>query len=159
MQTLPVPRPNGHWPSPPSGRRSKNPVIPHQIELGRRNRCRQILKKIHRIEDHIRGPIPLNESWNRAISFLLPRQKGLQMLKDDSVQRIILRIPGAVCGIGVANSETFIPKFKTTPTRSDLGIWAWGSHSLLIAGLRKSPTIFSAYPRILPGSLSCCCIE
>ena len=45
---------------------------------------------------------------NRAIPFLLPGQKGLQMLGYHAIEWIFFRIPGTIFGFGITDGETFI---------------------------------------------------
>jgi hypothetical protein len=49
---------NRHNPGSPAGRRSQHPMISHQIEPRRGNQRSKPPKKIHRVEYHIRCPVP-----------------------------------------------------------------------------------------------------
>ncbi|HTY61187.1 MAG TPA: hypothetical protein VMG30_02915 [Acidobacteriota bacterium] len=44
---------------------------------------------------------------NRAITFPLQAREGLQMIGDNSIKRIIFRIPGVAGGLCITNEETF----------------------------------------------------
>ena len=45
---------------------------------------------------------------NQAIAFLLPGQKGLQVLGDNPIKWIIFRISRTVCRFGITDEATFI---------------------------------------------------
>jgi len=57
--------------------------------------------------------LPLDKVRNGAIPLPLPGQEGLQMFGDNSVEGILLRIPGTIGGFGSANEESLIPLLKT----------------------------------------------
>jgi hypothetical protein len=91
---------------PPLAGKRDNPVLPANVTMHPQ-------KTIGQYSAIQKGPqLPFNKFRNRAIPFLLSGQEGLQMLGDNSIKRVIFRIPGAVCGFGITDEETFIPKFE-----------------------------------------------
>jgi len=60
-----------------------------------------------------RAQFPLNKVWNRAIPLPLHSEKGLQMLRDNSVEGIFLGIPWLIGGCGIANKKRVRLTLKT----------------------------------------------
>ena len=63
---------------------------------------------------------PLDKWRNRTVSFPLPPQKGLQMLRNYSVEGIFLRIPGMIGSFGIANEEILIASPKAIAAKWNL---------------------------------------
>ena len=57
LRISPFPGLDRHDTGSPSGRRSQNPVIPHEIEPRRGHQGGKLADKIQRVEYHIRGPV------------------------------------------------------------------------------------------------------